>query len=131
MTAMSTWISYNPNPAGRHTIDCAVRAVAKALDTDWDTAKILIAVKAFEMKTMDSGNSTWGAVLRDHGFRREIVPNTCPECYTAADFCASHPRGMFILGFDNHVATIIDGKIYDSWDSSHEIVNYYWTKEDA
>lgn len=31
---------YNPNPAGRRVGDCAVRAVAKALDTDWETAYI-------------------------------------------------------------------------------------------
>ena len=28
------WVKYNPNPAGRHVGDCAVRAVAKALDLD-------------------------------------------------------------------------------------------------
>lgn len=32
------WIEYNPNPTGRNVDDCAVRAVSKALNTDWETA---------------------------------------------------------------------------------------------
>ena len=32
------WVEYNPNPSGRRVGDCAVRAVAKALNVDWETA---------------------------------------------------------------------------------------------
>ena len=35
---MSVWAEYQPNPAGRNVGDCAIRAVAKALDTDWESA---------------------------------------------------------------------------------------------
>ena len=45
------------------------------------------------------------------------------------EFAAEHPKGIYVLGFGNHVATIIDGIIYDSWDSSKEIPQYYWHKE--
>ena len=44
---MTTWVYYNPSPAGRNVGDCAVRAVAKALDTDWETAYALIASAGF------------------------------------------------------------------------------------
>ena len=30
------WVKYNPNPAGRQVGDCAVRALTKALNIDWD-----------------------------------------------------------------------------------------------
>lgn len=123
---MSIWREYNPNPYMRNTIDCAVRAVAKALDTDWRTAKALIAVKAYNIGGMDSGNATWGEVLHDHGFRKALIPDTCPYCYTAADFARDNPRGVFVLGFGSHVATLEDGILYDSWDSSREIPQYYW-----
>ena len=33
---MSKWILYNPSPTGRNVGDCAVRAIAKALGTDWE-----------------------------------------------------------------------------------------------
>ena len=33
-----------------------------------------------------------------------------------------------MLGFGNHVATVVDGILYDSWDSSNEIPQYFWHK---
>lgn len=127
---MSAWREYNPSPTGRNVGDCAVRAVAKALATDWEGAYAMIAKAGFLMGDMPSSNSVWGAVLRQHGFKRGAIPNTCPDCYTAGEFANDHPEGVYVLGFGNHVATVQDGIIYDSWDSSMEIPQYYWHKED-
>ena len=125
---MNTWVYYNPSPSGRNVGDCSVRAVAKALGTDWETAYAMIASAGFDMNDIMSSNSVWGAVLRKHGFMRSAIPPTCPDCYTAAEFARDHPRGVYVLGFGNHVATVEDGQIYDSWDSSMEIPQYYWAK---
>lgn len=129
---MSRWMEYNPNPSGRNVGDCAIRAVAAALGVDWETAFALIARNAFLMGDMPSSNSVWGSVLRQNGFKRSIIPNNCPDCYTAEQFAEDHPKGTFVLGFGNHVATVKDGMIYDSWDSSKEIPQYFWfrSKED-
>ena len=124
------WIEYQPNPAGRRVGDCAVRAVARALDIDWENAYAKIAANGYAMGDMPSSNSVWGAVLRQNGFYREAIPNTCPDCYTAADFCNDHPRGVYVLGFGNHVATVKDGNLYDSWNSLNEIPQYYWYRKD-
>lgn len=124
------YIEYNPNPAGRRVGDCAVRAVAKALDTDWETAYAKIAAAGYAMGDMPSSDSVWGAVLRQNGFYRETIPNTCPDCYTAEDFCKDHPEGVFVLGFGGHVATVDYGRLYDSWDSSQEVPVYYWYKKE-
>lgn len=125
---MNTWVYFNPSPAGRNVGDCAVRAVAKALNVDWETAFAMIANNAFQMADMPSSNAVWGSVLRQHGFMRSSLPPTCPDCYTAEDFAKDHPHGIYVLGFGNHVATAVNGKLYDSWDSSHEIPQYYWEK---
>lgn len=124
------WKQYNPNPAGRSVGDCSVRAVAKALDTDWETAYAKIAAAGFNMGDMPSSNSVWGAVLRQNGFYRENIPNECPDCYTAEDFSVDHPRGIYVLGFGNHVATVVDGVLYDSWNSSQEVPQYFWYRKD-
>lgn len=121
---------YNPNPVGRHVGDCSIRAIAKALDTDWETAFILVTVNAYQMGDMPSSDSVWGAVLRENGFYKKIIPNYCPDCYTVEDFCEDHPNGIFVLGFGGHVATVVDGKLYDSWDSSKEIPIYYWYRKE-
>lgn len=120
------YIRYNPNPTGRNVGDCAVRAVSKALGIDWETAYLNIARNGFMMGDMPSSDSVWGAVLRQNGFYRKTVPNSCPDCYTADDFCRDNPEGIFVLGFGGHVATVVDGDLYDSWNSSNEIPVYVW-----
>lgn len=124
------WIEYNPNPTGRRVEDCAVRAVARALDTDWETAYSKIALAGFNMGDMPHSNSVWGAVLRQNGFYRTSLPDTCPDCYTAEDFINDHPKGVYVLGFGRHVATVVDGELYDSWDSLQEIPQYVWYKKE-
>lgn len=124
------WQQFNNNPTGRAVGDCAVRAVSVALDLDWEQAYALIAAAGYAMGDMPSSDSVWGAVLRQHGFYRNAVPDSCPDCYTAADFAAEHPQGVFVLGFGGHVATVKDGVIFDSWDSSREIPQFYWYRKE-
>lgn len=116
------------NPCGRNVGDCAIRAVSKALNVDWETAYIKLMVTGFSMCDLPHNDSVISAVLRQNGFYREGVPNTCPDCYTTEDFCVDHPSGTYVLFFGGHVATVVDGVLYDSWDSSHEIPQFYWGK---
>ena len=122
------WIQYNPNPISNNVEDCAVRAVSVALGISWDDAFDMIAERAKQMGVMMHNNAAWGSVLRQNGFYRHIIPNTCPDCYTAQDFCYDHPKGIYVLGFGTHTATAIDGCLFDSWDSSMEAPTYYWSK---
>ena len=124
------WVEYNLNPVGRKVGDCAVRAVATALGIDWETAYIKIALNGFRMGDMPSSDAVWGATLRQNGFYKEVIPNTCPDCYTAEDFCEDHPNGIYVLGFGGHTATVVDGTLYDTWDSSNLIPQYYWYKKE-
>lgn len=130
MKRTDVWEEYNPNPAGRRTGDCTVRAVAKALDMTWEEAYWALAINGALMGDMPSGDSVVGSLLRQHGFRRSVVPTVCPECYTAAEFARDNPVGTYVLGFGGHVATIRDGVLYDSWDSSNEMPQYYWFRRE-
>lgn len=125
------WVHFNPNPAGRQVGDCSVRAVAKALNVDWETSYQMLCDAGFLMGDMPSSDSVWGAVLRQHGFYRKAIPNYCPDCYTAEDFCKDNPRGIFVLGFGGHTATVVSGSLYDSWDSSNEIPQFVWYLKEA
>lgn len=122
---------YDPNPiGGSHEKDCTVRAIAKALNIDWEAAHVLLDNMAIKMGTMPDSNKVWPAVLRMNGFRRDIIPNTCPDCYTAEDFCNDNPNGIYVLFFGDHVATVVDGIIYDTSDISFELPIYYWYKKE-
>lgn len=124
------WKEYNPNPTGRSVDDCSVRAVSKALNMDWEDAYIEICSKGLAMGDMPHADSVWGAVLRERGFYRKTIPNLCPNCYTIRDFCKDNPVGVFVLATGTHVATVIDGTLFDSWNSLREIPIYVWYRKE-
>ena len=124
------WREWNPNPVGRRVGDCSVRAIARALGVDWETAYALLAKAGYQMGDMPSSDSVWGAVLRQNGFYRRAIPSSCPDCFTAEDFCKEYPEGIYVLSFGGHVATVEDGVLYDSWDSGDEVPQYFWYRKD-
>lgn len=125
------WQEFNNNPSGRSVGDCAVRAVSAALGVTWETAYAMMAVNGYSMGDMPSSNSVWGAVLRQNGFYRKAIPDTCPDCYTFEDFARDNPVGVFVLGTGTHVATVKNGVIFDAWDSSAEPVAFAWYKPES
>lgn len=128
---MSRMVYFNPNPAGKHIGDCAVRSVAKALGKSWVDAYIGLTLEAFCLCDLPSANAVWGAYLKRNGFRRRMLPDTCPDCYTMEEFCEDHPTGTFVVALDKHVVTVCDGQYYDTWESGHETPLYYFEKNES
>ena len=127
---MDNYVYYNPNPRSRRVGDCAVRALSKALNQDWDKTYLWICIYGFIYKDMPNGNAVWGMYLKNKGFTRHIIPDTCPDCYTLNDFCLEHPNGTYVVALSGHVVAVVDGQIYDTWDSGNEIPIYYWSRKD-
>ena len=123
------WIKYNANPVSIRTEDCAIRAVSVALGISWDDAFDLIAHNAKQMGNVMHSNAVFGSVLRQHGFVREIIPNSCPDCYTIKDFCREYPEGVYVVGTGSHVVAVINGDYIDTWDSGNEIPIYFWKEK--
>ena len=121
-------IFYNPNPTGKRVGDCTVRAISKTLGQSWECTYTGLSPQGFLLVDMPSANATWGAYLRAKGFTRRIVPDGCPDCYTVRDFAADHPHGTYILALASHAVCLIDGDIYDTWDSQDETPLYYWER---
>ena len=80
------FLQYNPNPIARRVGDCSVRAIAKALNLTWEEAYSLLVANGFAMGDMPSSDTVWGATLRQNGFSRKAIEDTCPDCYNAQDF---------------------------------------------
>lgn len=124
------FIEYNPNPLGRRSGDCVIRAISKATDQEWGKTYTGIALQGFCLGDMPSANHVWGAYLKNNGFVRSVVPDSCPDCYTVADFANDHPRGTFILAISGHVVCVKDGNWYDTWDSGGEVPLYFWQRKE-
>ena len=82
------------------------------------------------MCDMPSNNGVWAAYLRKRGFKRRMLPDDCPDCYTVEDFCRDHPKGTFVIAVHGHVLTAKDSDFYDSWNSGNENVIYYFEREE-
>ena len=81
------------------------------------------------MCDMPSSNAVWGKYLQENGYKRYIIPNTCPVCYTVKQFAEDNPKGTYILSTGSHVITVVDGTYFDSWESGSEVPMYFYQRE--
>lgn len=118
----------NPNPNKKLVGDCVIRAVSIVLDQTWLETYDGITAVGRELRDMPSSNAVWDAYLRDKGYVKHIIPDTCPECYRVADFCWDHPSGDYLLATGTHVIAVLNGDYYDTWDSGDEVPIYFYER---
>lgn len=120
------WIRCNPNPLGKQTSDCVVRAIAIATDASWRRVYTdLCSLGGIECE-MPTTNVVWGIHLNELGGRQFLLPESCPQCITVRAFCERYPTGVYVIGTGSHAVCVIDGDYYDSWDSGSEVPSYFW-----
>ena len=120
------WVRCNPNPLGKVTGDCVVRALAIATGQSWrQVYEDLCEIGRIECDLPNS-NVVWGLYLKRLGATPFLLPETCPDCITVRAFCKRYPEGRFVIGTGSHAVAVIDGDYYDAWDSGNEIPTYFW-----
>lgn len=124
------YIEYNPNPRGINTGDCVIRAICKALGMEWEKAYVALCVKGLEFCRLPNDNTTWEKYMKENGFVQQVLPSTCPDCYTIAEFASDHPEGTYIVATGSHVVAVQDGNYFDTWDSGYDVPSYYFYMED-
>lgn len=124
------FIEYNPNPRGINTGDCVIRAICRTIDSDWEKIYTALTVKGLEKAMWGDTNAVWEQYLKEHGFTQHVLPNTCPDCYTIADFADDHRTGTYIAATGSHVVAVVDGNYYDTWDSGTLVPSYYFEREE-
>lgn len=123
------FIQMNNNPYKKSVGDCVIRAISTVEGRSWDDIFLDLMLKSYDMKDIPSSNAVWGSYLRDLGYSRYIIPNSCPDCYTVRDFVSDNPVGSYILATGSHVIAAKDGSYMDTWDSGGETVIYFFEKE--
>lgn len=124
------YVNYNANPMGTRISDCAVRAISGLVGQPWESVYMDLCLEGLIKKVMPSTNVAWSSFLKRNGYRRFALPDTCPDCYTVADFANDNPEGRYLLALNGHVVYVEDGNWMDTWDSGSETVYYYWAKEE-
>lgn len=123
------YIYYNPNPEHKRTGDCVIRALSKALDCSWTDAYISLMAEGLSLYDMPSANYVWGMLLEKNNFVMHPISHECPDCTTVGSFAESHDNGVYVLATQNHAVCVMDGNVYDTWDSSGEVILYFYEKE--
>lgn len=124
------WQYINLNPRKKSVGDCTIRAIGIATDRNWYDVYLDLCLFGMLMCDMPSSNAVTTAYLKKKGFRRRTIPDDCPDCYTIDDFCKDHQHGTFVIGTGSHLTTVIDGTLFDSWDSQNETPVYYFEKSE-
>ena len=109
--------------------DCQVRALVTALGLEYDAAWELLYTMQGERRRCSFGLVN-DLILNDtrlHVVRLILFPAVRGKPrMNGMEFCKLHPAGNFILRMAHHVAAVVDGKLYDSWDSTRRCVYAAW-----
>ena len=119
---------FNPNPHGNRVGDCVIRALSKATGKGWEETYIELCLLGYIVGDLPSSNAVWDNYLKTQGFVRDIVSADCPACYTINDFCKEYSQGVFVIGTGSHAVCVIDGQIFDTWNSGDETPIYFYRK---
>lgn len=111
--------------------DCGIRAMAVACDISYQEARKALK-EASKNGRKGSGAISTGIFKEDmekalqaYGFVRKSAPKLEGRKARYYDL----PRGRIVANMAKHFAAVIDGNLYDSWDSSGKMVYDYWIKE--
>lgn len=147
-----TFHFYNANPKSRITTDCVIRAISTATGIPYNTVVMELAEIQCETGFDPSEKSTYGKYLESKGWKKYKQPKrTDGTKYTGEDFCRIQQNyAGSKWNYDHwenddaeircsdkivanigggHVVAIMDGQVWDIWDSTGGCIGNYWTKE--
>lgn len=120
------WVKCNPNPVGRQTGDCVIRAIAIATGQSWrETYRDLCRIGEMQ-GDMPNSNMVWEMYLRKRGGEQFLLPENCPECITVRAFAERYPEGTYVIGTGYHTVAVISGDWYDAWNSAECVPTSFW-----
>lgn len=116
----------NLNPAGRHTEDCAVRALAAAMSKPWKEIYTDLCVQGSLLCDMPCANRVWKTYLIGKGWKRNRIPSIPQRQCTVKQFADDNCKGTFLLEMSTHIVCVKNGDLIDTWDCGDEVPKAYW-----
>lgn len=128
------------NPKNKSTGDCVIRAIASAMQKDWDTVYDDLCKLGKKYKLMPNDEKCYERYLKDNGWVRQKQPRKEDNTkYTGKEFSDwlngnKKDRGPVIVSIGTHHLSMIEWgtvagyTICDSWDCSNNKVGKYWVK---
>lgn len=140
----NTFHFYNANPKGKYTTDCVIRAISTATQIPYkDVLKGLYDVAIKTGYHIDD-KKCYERYLNQLGWVKCKQPrNYDGTKYTGKQFCRKLLNYDCDFGDGNdfnirriianigghHIVAIVEGQVYDIWDSTDGCIGNYWVKE--
>lgn len=135
----STFHYYNANPKNRITTDCVIRAISTATEIPYN--QVVMEMAELQCKTGydDGDKKLYDKYLQSKGWIKKYQPRKLDDTkYTGVEFCqeiregamwgsGDHERIVANIG-GNHTVAIINGKVWDTWDSTDGCIGNFWVK---
>ena len=133
----STFHYYNANPKNRITGDCVIRAICVACEVPYN--QVVMDLAKIQCETgYDYGGKGTDILLKQYGWTKMNQPRKIDNTkYTGKEFCSiiqdeendkNINRIVANIG-GHHIVAIINGKVWDIWDSTDGCIGNYWIKE--
>lgn len=128
----STFHFYNANPKGRFTGDCRIRAIAAACDVPYNQVVMDLARIQCETGYDQCEKQGIGILLKEYGWVKQSQPRKDDNTkYTGEEFCKylANKNIKYVAHIGgHHLVAIVNGKVYDTWDSTDGCIGNYWIK---
>lgn len=115
----------NPHPNEiRSLADCVYRAISIATGKDWLTVYDELTTLGREHLMPPNDNKLYAIYLDKIGTRLDVKVNN--KRLTGADVAKWNDGNTYIIRTAHHLAAIKDGKVRDTWNSSHKSGYIIW-----
>lgn len=123
---------YNANSHNRKTSDCVLRAISTVMEQPWEVTFDELAIMSRKTGYMMNDSNVWIKYLESKGFVKKNEPRTQEnKKIKICDFIKENPNLTAVVKIGTrHLAAVINGVVYDIWDSSTQILHTYYVKEE-
>lgn len=125
----ATFHYYNANPHNRITTDCVIRAISTATEIPYN--QVVMEMAELQCKTGfdPSENTLINKYLESKGWFKMKQPRKSDNTkYTGREWCKMF-KGTCIANIGgHHIVAIINGRVYDTWNSTDGCIGNYWMK---
>lgn len=133
-----TFHNYNANPKNRITGDCRIRAICTACEIPYNQVVMDLARIQCETGYDQCTNQGLDILLKQYGWVKHKQPRKFDNTkYTGEEWCRLLQKDPWVviggrrvvanIG-GHHMVAIVDGKVWDTWDSTDGCIGNYWTK---
>lgn len=117
----------NLNPKGKKVGDCVIRAIAKAENKTWFEVFDVLTKVARENFSVLNDQCVYVKYLEKYR-KIDVKYVDCKtgknKRYTVND--VSYFPGTYLIQVSGHMTTVVDGVIYDIWDTSERSAYRIW-----